>query len=339
MGQTLNRLIRSASLTGFADLARAGGADPTRLAKAAGVPLAALTNPDLKLDSRGVSKLLELAAEQTSDPCFGLRLAESRRLSNLGPVGLITRDQPTLRKALGIMRQYMWLHNEAITTSLEETGDLALLHLDIAAHVPSPRQSIELCVGVLCANLRALLGPRWRPEAASFRHSAPTDLSVHQRVFGRTPRFLQDFNGLVLPRSDLDTPLADADPAMAQQVMRYIEALARERPATTRIIVGELILLMLPTGACSADRIASHLGIDRRTLHRRLAAEDLNFRTLLDDQRAHLAQALLQEGRTCTATAELAGFSSVSTFSHWFARRFHEAPRDYQKKLATTRTR
>jgi AraC-like DNA-binding protein len=335
MGHTVTPLVRSASLTGFSDLCIAQRLDPKRLAAAAGVPSAALSNPDLKLDSARVGRLLALAAEKSGVEAFGLKLAETRRLSNLGPVGLIARDQSCLRDALGVMRQYLWMHNEALFFSLEELDDIAVLRVElITDEAEAGRQAIELCLGVLCTNVSALLGRRWRPELTAFRHRAPVDLAAHRRMFGKAPQFLQDFNGLVFARTDLAAPVAAADAAMARQVERYIEGLAEARPATTRQAVSDLIVLLLPTTTCSADRVAAHLGIDRRTLHRRLAANNTNFSALLSEQRSRLAHSLLGAGKSCTLVAELTGFASLSTFSHWFRRRFRKAPREFQRSAA-----
>lgn len=332
----MTQLTRSASLTGFAELARSLGLDPARLAAEAELPAQALADPDLKVPAERVGRLLELAAGRSGCLDFGLRLAESRRLSNLGPVGLIARDQPSLRKALEVMRQYQWLHNEAVSLNLDEMEDIAVVRLDLSgAGARVSRQAVELSVGVLCGNLRGLMGPRWRPEAVMLRHAAPSDLAGHRRVFGVTPEFHHDFDGLVLRRADLDAPLPAADPGMARQVQRYVDQLAQGRRRAWRETVGDLIVLLLPTGDCSADRIASRLGFDRRTLHRRLAEEGCGFRQLLADRRAELCAALIAEGRGFSAIADLAGFASLSAFSHWFKHRFGRSPRDYRASLGS----
>lgn len=326
-------LIRSASLTGFRDLCAGLKVDPSRLAAAAGVPAGALTDADLKVDSGRVGKLLDLAALKSGSEDFGLRLAETRRLSNLGPVGLIAREQPSLRKALAVMSQYLWLHNEAMSFALQEHDTLVVARIDFPAGRSggASRQAVELAIGVLCGAMRALLGPRWRPEAVHFRHAAPSRATSHRRVLGVTPRFLQDIDGILFLRKALDTAHAGADPAMAQQVERLFGTLEGSRSATARQRASDLIALLLPTGGCSADRVAAHLGMDRRTLHRRLAADGVSFRTLLDDQRASLAGSLLRGGRSCTAVAELTGFASPSAFSHWFRRRFGDTPQSHRK--------
>jgi AraC-like DNA-binding protein len=327
------RLNRSASLTGFAEIARSLGLDPYRLAAAAGIPPAALTDPDLKISSLATGALLESAARRAGIDDFGLRMAELRRLSNMGAVGLIARDQPSLRKALEVMAQYLWMQTDAMSLAVEEMGDIALavLSLDTQGR-RTARQATELSVGTLCRNLGALMGPAWTPQAVLFRHGPPQNPQVHRRVFGRLPEFGQEADGLVLRREELDAPLASADPVMALQVERYVSQLAQRRRRTQADEVGELIGLLLPTGTCTAERVARQLGFDRRTLHRKLAVEKTTFAELLDAKRRDLVLSLLTDPRRgLTAISDLAGFASPSSFSHWFRRALGRAPRDYRR--------
>jgi AraC-like DNA-binding protein len=338
MGQT--RLCRSAALTGYADLARSLGLDPLRLAAAAGVPAAALTSPDLKIPSVAVGRMLEAAAKRAGAADFGLRLAETRRLSNMGALALIAREQPTLRKALQVMAQYQWLQNEAVCLTIEEAGDAAVLKVSAGkAGRGTPHQAIELSVGVLARNVRALVGERWRPELVYFQHAAPASLVTHRRVFGVKPLFDQSFDGLAFARETLDAPLTRADPEMARQIARYIEQIAAAGQAkSARDRVEELIALLLPTGTCSIKKAAQHLGVDRRTVHRRLAAQATTFSALVDDTRRRLATPLLTErNRPVQEVARSLGFSSTSAFSRWFRQRHARTARSL--KAARTPTR
>jgi AraC-like DNA-binding protein len=63
----------------------------------------------------------------------------------------------------------------------------------------------------------------------------------------------------------------------------------------------ECIYMTLPSGLCSADRVARHLGVDRRTLHRHLAREGETFSSLLDVVRAELAVRYIGT-RSCSAS-------------------------------------
>jgi AraC-like DNA-binding protein len=332
----MSNLARAAGLTGFADLALAVGLDPYKLAAEAGVPAAAFSDPDMRVPVKGLDMMFEMAAERSGVEDFALRIAENRRLSNLGPIGLVVREQPTLRKALTQLGRYIWLQNDAYTVSLEEIDDIAVIRMGIPPWVG--RQSSELSLGVAVRVVRDLLGETWRPQEARFTHPAPAKLDMHRKVFGRTPIFEQDFVGLVIDRADLDTAISTADPAMARQLVRYLEQIAAGRGTSLGDKVREMIVLLLPSGDCTVERVARRLAMDRRTLHRHLAAEGLTFSELLNTARREAAEALLaRSDRPFQSVAELVGFASLSAFAHWFRRQFGCTASDYRAGAARDR--
>ena len=314
-------LARSAALTGYADLARSLGLDPIRLVGEQGLPAGCLTNPDLWIPAFAVGHLLESAAQASGVMDFGLRLAETRRLSNLGAIGLVLREQPTLRRALEAMISYSWAQNQALTLKLEILGDIAILRE--GASSVAGRQSDELALGVLALTVRRLVGPVWRPNEVWFTHSRPDDTTAHRRVFTVMPRFNEEIDALVMSASDLDSPIAGADPVAASRALRYLDLEARLGDNDPTAAVRELILALLPTGSCTIERVAAHLGMSRRTLCRRLAAASaLTFTELLNEIRIGLAQRYLAAGRhSLTEIAERLGYASLSAFSRW--RRFN----------------
>ncbi|HEX3367481.1 AraC family transcriptional regulator [Phenylobacterium sp.] len=329
----MSHLARAAGLTGFVEVALSVGIDPYRIAAEAGVPAAALSDPDMRVASRAISLMYDLAAERSGANDFGLRIVETRRLSNLGPIALVIREQPTVRKALVQLARYIWLQNDAYSVEIEETGDIAVLRMNAPPWVG--RQSAEISVGVGLRLLRELLGDAWRPQEISLTHAAPPYLSAYRRVYGMAPRFNQDFNGIVTAREDLDRPITTADPALARQMVRYLEEMAAGRGSSFGDKVREMILLLLPNGDCTVDRVAQRLAMDRRTLHRRLATEGETFSGLLNAARREAAEALLaRSGRSFQAVAELVGFSSLSAFAHWFRRQFGCTASDYRARIA-----
>jgi AraC-like DNA-binding protein len=329
----MSNLARAAGLTGFADLALRLGLDPYKIAAEAGVPGGALADPDMRVPARGIDRMFSLAAERSGAEDFGLRIAENRRLSNLGPIGLVVREQPTLRKALTQLARYIWLQNDAYTASVEEIDDIAVLSLGAPPWVG--RQICELSLGVAMRTIRDLVGEGWRPQEVRFTHPAPARLDVHRRVFGVTPLFEQDFLALVIDRADLDAPIAQADPAMARQLVRYLEQIAAGRGTSLGDKVREMIVILMPSGGCTVERVARRLAMDRRTLHRHLVAEGLTFSELMNAARREAAEALLaRSDRPFQSVAELVGFSSLSAFAHWFRRQFGRTASDYRASMA-----
>ena len=322
-------LTRSASLTHFAEIARQCGLDPLALVRAVGLPAKCLSDPDLKIDTQAVVRLLEMAAEQGREPAFGLRMGESRRLSNLGPLGLLLRDEPTLRHALDAIVRHIRVHNEAMVVRIEEVGELVLIREDFAIDAAIPRrQSVELAMAVTHRLLSLFMGLTWRPRLVCFAHGAPARREVHHRVFGDQVEFNHEFNGLVCSRADLNQPNPSADPVMA----RYAEELVSSKAVGTLSFthrVQQLILMLMPLGQCQAELVASHLGCDRRTVTRRLQAEQTGFHQLVNAHRRHMvAQYLQDKSRPLSHISSLLGFASPSAFSRWHRQEFGVRARD-----------
>jgi AraC-like DNA-binding protein/septum formation topological specificity factor MinE len=314
-------LTRSAGLSGFAALVSAYGLDPLALATEARLPAQALSEPDLLVAASSIAALLELAAARTGAEDFGLRLADKRRMSNMGPIALLASMQPTLRQMLAVICRYQALNIGPLSLVLEETGDVAVLRgeIDLPGRVVS-RHVIELVFGGLCRYIQAVMETGWRPRAVMFRHLPPRGPTIHGELFRRAPAFRADFDGLVLARADLEVAFDAHDPVLLSYLQTYIDQLIRGRARSMRDEAGEVIVALLPTGHCSADAVAAHLGITRRTLHRRLAEEKSNFRQLVGEKRSALVAAYLGGRRKYNEIAELVGLGSASGLSHWLRR-------------------
>ncbi|WP_137918523.1 AraC family transcriptional regulator [Hydrogenophaga sp. 2FB] len=311
-------LMRSASLTHYADLASSVGLVPHEMLAAVGLPLSCLDSTELRIPATAVMRLMELSAERSGEEAFGLRLSVTRRLSSFGVVGMLARDEPTLRQVLDTLTRYLYLHNESLSTRIHEDGGIAVIEQMLLPSVGAGRQSVELALGALYHTLCLALGKTWQPRRVSFMHPAPADLSWHRSILGSNFLFSQDHNGIALLSAELDAPLHFADPAMRQQVRKLMHDDLSGHPFTFREEVEQLIMALLPTGRCGADQVAMHLGVDRRTVHRRLSAHGTTFTQLLDDIRLEQAQRLLGYGdRKLTDIAPLLGFSSLSAFSRW----------------------
>ncbi|MEV0466436.1 AraC family transcriptional regulator [Nocardia tengchongensis] len=333
-------LARYAALHEYVELSRSLGLDPVALMRASGLDPTGLSLQDRWVPAAAIADLLEHSAAAAGCDDFGLRLAERRRFANLGPLSLVIREEPDVRSALMVMSRHEDMYNEALRTRLTEHNGLATIRLALDIGQPGDtRQSVELSVGVLHGLLAGFLGASWRPVEVRFTHSAPADPRAHHRVFGPRVRFEQDFDGIIAYTSDLDAPNAMADPQLRAYTQRLLDPVRSVRPATTADRVRELIELLLPTGRCSVDQVARSLGVDRRTIHRRLAAEGHTFSSLLDATRAELARHMITNPRrTITETAELLGFSAPGNFSRWFRKHHGCSPAQWRRTDASGET-
>src|SRR5688572_10102015 len=99
----MRRLVRSATLNGYVALARSLDLDAARLMRRAGLDPADLAVPDKWISAPAVARLLDVSATESGHADFAVRLAEVRRLSTLGPLSVVLREEPDLRSVLALL--------------------------------------------------------------------------------------------------------------------------------------------------------------------------------------------------------------------------------------------
>lgn len=323
--------VRCASLDGYVDLATRLGLDPAALMRAVGLDVLDLAVPDKWIPAAPVSRLLQLSATRSGREDFALLLSERRRLSTLGPLSVVLREEPDLRSALELLTRYERSYNEALRLRLAEEGGLASLRMWLELGEPAPvRQSLELAAAALMGIIRTLFGRAWEPLSVCFSHSAPADLSTHRRLFGPRLQFEHEFTGLVFYGSQLDARNAMADPLMRAYSAQFLGSMPTRARHTTDE-VKDLVEVLLPVGRCSNRQVARSLGVTTRTLHRRLADSDETFSSIVHSARLALAERYLANDRySLTEISALLGFSAPSAFSRWFRQHHGVTPREWR---------
>ncbi|MEM5428523.1 AraC family transcriptional regulator [Cupriavidus oxalaticus] len=324
----MSRLVRSATLSRYTEVARSVGLDPLRILAEVGLPKTCLDAGDNLVSASAVCRLLEKSAATSDAEDFGLRLGEGRQLSVLGALGMAVRDSRTLRDALRAMMRYITLHSEALFLDVEEREGALVIRVSLMVeHSGSTRQADEMVVVSLYRMIQELIGPGWRARRICFSHGAPRNLASHVRVFGKSVDFGCDFNGIVGELRDMDAVPRSARPELAQYAHAYLDSLtARATPSMTEK-VRRIMLSLLSSGNCNVERVASQLGVDRRTVHRKLLREGTTFSSILDEVRTSLAvQYLRHSERPVSYVAVLLGFSVQSAFSRWFRDHFGCSP-------------
>lgn len=314
----MTTLVRAASLTHYEDVARHAGLDPWRMLQEAGLPPSCLNTPDLKIPVQALRRLLEQSADLSQQEAFGLLMAEGRRMSNLGLLGMLLREEPTLRCALQSLHGYGRIQNAALLQRIDESEGFATIYEELLLDGSGPcRQGSELLVAVVLKTMRFFIGSEWKALRICFMHPAPADASVHRRVLGQMPEFGCDFNGIVCTSKDLDMPIASADPVVASYIRQKIRDISQTSMTLTQE-VQQMVLVLMPRGRCTVDQVARLIGTTRRTLHRQLASEGQVFSDLVQSLRRELASRYVGDPqRSLTDITQLLGFANLSSFSRW----------------------
>ena len=328
----MKRMVRAAALTNYFEVAQQLALNPSQMLAQAGLSRAMLADPDGRIPAGAVVTLLEDSAQAAQCPTFGLRMAESRQLSDLGAVSLLLTHKRTLREVLLAMINYRHLMNEALALQVEDVGENVIIREEVVTDVSThSRQATELALGVLARAAGALLGNHWKPHRVLFSHSAPPDLQLHRRIFKCKLVFDSEYNGFVCAAADLDYPSSAANPALARYAEQLLQSLPKAQDRSTGMEVREAIYVLLPMGRATVEQIAQKLGVNVRTLQRQLEEEGQTFSELINSVRRELAVRYVQSGQHSLGhVAELLGYSTQTSFTRWFKAEFGAAPTQWQ---------
>jgi AraC-like DNA-binding protein len=313
-------LIRSTALSNYAEVARANGLVPAKMLKKARLPPDCLGRSDLRIPVKAVRRLIEISAEESGVESFGLQMARSGSMANLGPLAFLIQEQATIGTALDTLARFIHIHNEGMRLIIERRKRVVIIAL--VMHGGALRQATEVALGTADRTIRTLLGGDWQPLEVHFMHSAPRTLRHHREFFGCDLVFDSDFDGIVCNALDLDRQIPTALPDLARYAEGQVQAMDTRNQAWDAR-VAEAVRALFPSQDCTIERVAEHFSCTRRTIHRHLADCGTTFSEILDNQRADLALRLIQDrSRPLSQIAEMVGFSAQSAMARWFRGRF-----------------
>lgn len=323
--------VRAAALTNYFEVARFVGLDPYEMLRRVGINPQDLADPEQRIATAPVSRLLEESARESGCFCFGLLMAETRSVPSVGAVALLLQHERTARAMIDALVEYQELIGEAVVYDFEETGGVAILRTDIADGLAGP-QAIELLMGITYRVISAIVSGGWHPESAHFLHDAPPDLSAHRRIFNCPLVFGGDFNGFLCASASLDAPNPAAQPVMAEHARRYLDMLV-PAPDDGMIVTRarRSLQLLLPEGRATLEQVGENLGLHPRALQRLLEKEGHTFAQLLNEVRRELATRYLSlSNRSVTSVAALTGYAAPSSFTRWFCAEFGVSPASWR---------
>jgi AraC-like DNA-binding protein len=329
-------LVRAAALKGYFEVAQELKLAPLPLLRRAGLSASMIADYDQMLPARSVIRLLEESAEASGCITFGLRMAETRELADLGMVSLLIAHQPTLGHALSVLGHYRNRINSTLVLRMEQFDGMTLLREVFALDPPLfSRQADDLAIAVLDRICRSVVGAGWQPISITFGYEPPpaSQRAVYQRLFSCPVEFGSEFDGILIRSADLDRPNPRSEPALALHARKLVEAMVDPGERSMVDEVEEAILLLISAGRASISAVADSLGMNVRTLQRRLADEDTRFGDLLDrirvrEVKRHFANRRLR----LTDVAHLLGYASLGAFSRWYGERFHQTPSDGRRR-------
>lgn len=298
----------------------------------AGLTIEQIEDRDSRFRAQSQVKFLRLAADALGDDLLGFHLGRDSELREVGLLYYVLASSNTLGDSLERAERYSALNNEGISLRLrhEPATVIAFHYLGIERDLD--RHQIEYLLTALVRICRQMTNSGLRPRRVRMvhRHSAAaTELNA---FLGCDVEFGSEIDEMEFSENVEDMPVVSGDPYLNSLLIKYCEEALADHVAahgSLRRDVENAIALLLPHGKAQLGEVAVQLGMSRRTLARRLAAQGLTFAGVLAQLRVDLAKRELRDASlTISQVAWLLGYREVSAFTHAFKRWTGKTPRE-----------
>jgi AraC-like DNA-binding protein len=310
----------------------AAGIELAPLLAKAGLTTEQIEDRESRFRAQSQVKFLQLAADAVGDDLLGFHLARDADLRETGLLYYVLASSDKLGESLERAERYSGINNEGISLRLRHQPVTAIAFQYVGIERDWDRHQIEYLLTAVIRICRQMTNRDLRPRRVRMMHrhsAAATELNM---FLGCDVDFGSDVDEIVFSENVKDIPVVTGDPYLNALLIKYCEEALADRAVprdTLRSDLEHAIALLLPHGKAQAGEVASHLGMSRRTLARRLAAQGLTFAGVLAQLRVDLAKRELRDASlTISQVAWLLGYREVSAFTHAFKRWTGKTPRE-----------
>jgi AraC-like DNA-binding protein len=320
------------------DRATEAGIDPVLITLAAGFTADLIEDPKARISVESQIAVLNLAADVLHDDLLGFHLGERFDLREIGLLYYVLTSSATLGEALARTERYSKVTNESIGFECRQADDVCVRISYVGVPRHADRHQMEFCATALLRVCRQVTDTCLKPTRVRLAHPRCASSSEIETFFGCEFDFAAGRDDIVFARGAWQLPLLGADSYLNDLLIDSCEeVLARRktRASSVRANVENAVAPLLPHGKARVTVVAQALGMSRRVLARRLAAEGLTFTGILEEMRKDLAlQYLADASLPVSRIAWLLGFREIGAFTHAFRRWTGLTPRQARARPA-----
>jgi AraC-like DNA-binding protein len=290
------------------------------------------------VDLLNIMAIFQMVADRTNRPDIGLELGQSVDLAQLGVFGFMYMNASTVGTALADFVRFGPVFQTQAHFGLKR-GKRRIRVEYSSNHPEMPGWEIdsEVTVAYIMGIVNKLAGRRINPDEIQMDHLPICDSSDYLKHLSVRPSFGRSMNRLYYSHTLLNEPIRGADPLLYAVLLRHLSDLANSMPKENDLIdvVRNNIRRGIGTNTATLEHIASEVGVEPRTLQRRLVKSGTSFQKLFDKVRLDLALYYLD--RTSLDVTQIAfelGYAEASVFSRAFKRWTGVAPGPYRKMTA-----
>ncbi|MFD4604022.1 AraC family transcriptional regulator ligand-binding domain-containing protein [Streptomyces sp. NPDC058464] len=295
------------------------GVVPANVLRRAGLAEDLFVQPSAKLAPGDYYRLWNSVEAETKDPVFPIRLCEMFRAESFSPPLFAALCSPDFVVAAQRIAQYKRLI-APMRMTVSEADSVVAVELSWLDGAPPPPTSLVMMELLFFVTL-IRIGTREEVSPVEVTTTALTEVMQPYEEFLGIPLQRGPAHRVAFAAADATLPfLTQNEPlwaAFEPELRRRLADL--EASATTAERVRAALLETLPSGSTSMDTIARKLTLSKRTLQRRIEAEDTSYQRILDTTRNDLARHyLVNTDLSIAEVSFLLGFSEPNSFYRAF---------------------
>jgi AraC-like DNA-binding protein len=307
----------------------------------AGIAAEQLLDNNGRLPGEVLQRLLLYVLPRCANPLFGLQTSHYIQPGSYSVMGYIAMTSNTLAEAVMRMPQYEKLVGDMGISAVEhEPGAIVVRWNCRFGESLVRRHIIENVLASWTSYARWMADAQeLSPLAVRFEHEAPADRSLlkhYQSIFRCPVYFSQPMSALLVSPQIFEYPLRQPDANLRETLEQHAQAtlVALKEKYSLSDQVRALLRAMLADNSPRKEFVAEQMGLNVRTLHRKLADENTSYQQILDDLRAELARKYLQQSLlSVEEVARKLGFTESRSFIRYFKGYTGMTPGEYRHSL------
>ncbi|PLW82414.1 AraC family transcriptional regulator [Kineobactrum sediminis] len=315
------------------------GITPEPVFRQCGIVSSRCEELDVGVPARQIASLLELAAQESGNPCMGLHMAQRYHYESASLLILAMLAAPSVADGIRCLCHY----DRYVDTAIEINFDFSKSLAEFSYRVIIPEgvqvnQLNEYLQGFLVQALNTATRIPVPIKQVCFSHDDDQNAIALEAFFKAPVKFSCTENRLFFDRSYLQERFHTSHSLLHEilvNAMKTYFVSAQSGNGFVDILCREIIRCGADESA-TLEKIAERLAISPRTLRRRLSSEGRSFQEVKNLARAKRAKYYLR--RTTMPLAEIAyelGFSELSAFSRAFRSWVGQAPQAYRAQGAS----
>lgn len=311
--------------------------DTQALFKTCGIDLTLALDTNARFPVTRISRLLQLATEQSGDENFGLMVAKYIRPTSWHALGISIWASNSMRESFLRLIRYQRMFHTALEITMEQQETLTIVRMRFPeAYAPLFCDiDMDAIMATTVLTCRHLAEGVFNPLEVQLCRPPTNYAEGFERLFHCPVVFSADENKIIMDSQALAIPLPTRNAELAvlndRLIQEYLSRLDRHD------IINQVYSKLMETlGREQPDQkqLACALHLSQRSLQRKLKQAGTSYQEILDQIRQELAMQYLQQSHlSVNEISYRLGFSKVASFTRAFRRWSGQSPSGYRQRI------